>query len=54
LWLSFVSFLGVVYPVVDVDPIESFYPKTTKDWNALKNASVGAPSIEAFKACLRQ
>ena len=33
---------------------ESFYPKPTKNWNALKNASVGAPSIEAFKACLRQ
>jgi hypothetical protein len=33
---------------------ESFYPKTTKDWNALKDASVGAPSLEAFKACLRQ
>ena len=31
---------------------ESFYPSTTKDWNALK--SVGAPSLEAFKACLRQ
>ena len=24
---------------------ESFYPKTTKDWNALKDASVGAPSL---------
>ena len=33
---------------------ESFYPRTTKDWNALKDASVGAPSLEAFKACLRQ
>ena len=33
---------------------ESSYPKPTKDWNALKNASVGAPSIEAFNACLRQ
>jgi hypothetical protein len=33
---------------------ESFYPKTTKDWNALKDASVGAPSLEAFKACLCQ
>jgi hypothetical protein len=31
---------------------ESFYPRTTKDWNALKDASVGAPSLEAFKACL--
>ena len=33
---------------------ESFYPRTTKNWNALKDASVGAPSLEAFKACLRQ
>jgi hypothetical protein len=33
---------------------ESLYPRTTKDWNALKDASVGAPSLEAFKACLRQ
>jgi hypothetical protein len=33
---------------------ESFYPTTTKDWNALKDVSVGAQSLEAFKACLRQ
>ena len=33
---------------------ESFYPRTTKDWNALKDASVGAPSLEAYKAYLRQ
>jgi hypothetical protein len=33
---------------------ESFYPRTSKDWNALKDASGGAPSLEAFKACLRQ
>jgi hypothetical protein len=31
---------------------ESFYPRTTKYWNALNDASVGAPSLEAFKACL--
>jgi hypothetical protein len=29
---------------------ESFYPRTTKDWNALKDASVGAPSLEAVSA----
>ena len=34
---------------------ESFYPRTTKDWNALKDGSVGAPSLEAFiEACVCQ
>jgi hypothetical protein len=30
------------------------YPRTTKDWNALKDAIVGTQSLEAFKAFLRQ
>jgi hypothetical protein len=34
---------------------ELFYPRTIKDWNALKDGSVGAPSLEAFiEACVRQ
>jgi hypothetical protein len=31
---------------------ESFYPRTTKDWNALKDASVGAPIFEASHTAL--
>ena len=33
---------------------ESFYPRTIREWNALPTATVLAPSLESFKARLRQ
>jgi hypothetical protein len=62
---TFVRFFVILYIIVSREFVlrlscrtsirkESFYPRTTKDWNALKDASVGAPSLEAFKVCLCQ
>ena len=33
---------------------ESFYPRNIKDWNALPTATILAPSLDSFKARLRQ